>query len=188
MKELSDVLMAIAPFSPALLEGILQGFTERRLLKYEYYAQEGEYCSRIALLNQGVMRAFYRNREGSEYNKIFFMENSLVAGYASLISGRVNAINIQCLTDCLVWEADYNIIRRMGGTYPVVESFFRVLAESLYLKKEKKQIEQVMMSGAERYESFQIEFPELEKRIPQYHIASYLGITPTQLSRIRARR
>ena len=188
MKELSDFFMRVVPFPQSTLDIMLQYFTERRLAKYEYFAQEGEYCSRFAFLDQGVMRAFYRNREGSEYNKIFFTEKSLVAGYSSLISGQVNYINIQCLTDCLIWEADYSSIRSMHEAYPIVESFFRILAESLYLKKEKKQIEQVMMNAAERYENFRQQFPDLEARISQYHIASYLGITPTQLSRIRSRR
>jgi hypothetical protein len=74
------------------------------------------------------------------------------------------------------------------NTFPALERFARKLAESYFVLKEKREIELVLLEAGERYLIFQKEFPGLENRIPQYHIASYLGITPTQLSRIRAKK
>jgi hypothetical protein len=72
--------------------------------------------------------------------------------------------------------------------YPKIERLARILAEYFFVRKEKREIELVTLEAKERYAIFQKEHPKLEQRIPQYHIASYLGITPTQLSRIRSKK
>jgi CRP-like cAMP-binding protein len=69
-----------------------------------------------------------------------------------------------------------------------LERIARKLAENYFMVKEQREIELVLLDASQRYRLFQQEYPGLENRIPQYHIASYLGITPTQLSRIRAKK
>jgi hypothetical protein len=78
-------------------------------------------------------------------------------------------------------------INRLYDKYPHIERSARILAEYLFVKKEKREIELVTLEVKERYAIFQKEHLNLEQLIPQYHIASYLGITPTQLSRIRSK-
>ena len=68
-----------------------------------------------------------------------------------------------------------------------LERLARKMAEYYFLEKERKELEIVMLNATERYQLFQAEFPKIEQYIPQYHVASYLGITPIQLSRIRHR-
>ncbi|MDH5599450.1 MAG: Crp/Fnr family transcriptional regulator, partial [Cyclobacteriaceae bacterium] len=81
--------------------------------------------------------------------------------------------------------AEYSRMTDLYDSIPNLERFARKLVEQIFVSKERREIEIVMLSAAERYELFKKKFPELEKSIPQYHIASYLGISPTQLSRIR---
>ena len=134
------------------------------------------------------MRAFYRNNEGNEYNKTFFTDLNFVAPYSSLVTGHKNLINIQCLTNCTFQVADFGEITKLYDRYPKVERLARIISEQFFVIKEKREIELVTLEASERYEIFQKEHPNLENLIPQYHIASYLGITPTQLSRIRAKK
>ncbi|MEO0472889.1 MAG: Crp/Fnr family transcriptional regulator [Bacteroidota bacterium] len=163
-------------------------FSSVELEKYAYFAQAGEVAQKIAFLQTGVVRAFFRNADGTEYNKTFFTEGVLFGAYSSLITGQPNLIHHQALTKCVMWEASFAELRALYDRFPVWERFARMLAESFFVVKEKREIELVMLDAAGRYEVFKTDHPGLENRIPLYHIASYLGISPTQLSRIRGRR
>lgn len=163
-------------------------FAEVSLPKGTFFAREGQCEKHIGFLLNGVVRAFYRNSEGHEYNKTFFTDLEFIGAYTSLITGNENQINIQALTDCRVLVADYTSIKALFPEYRQVETFARLMAESFYAYKEKREIEVVLLQADERYKLFKAEYPGLENLIPQYHIASYLGITPTQLSRIRGQK
>ncbi len=91
-------------------------------------------------------------------------------------------------TDCLILKANYEKITNLYDSTPKFERLSRILAEHFFVSKEKREIELVMLDASERYEIFKKEHSNLGNLIPQYHIASYLGITPTQLSRIRAKK
>lgn len=160
-------------------------FKELNLNKGDYFAREAELSKQIGFLTKGVIRAFYRNHEGLEYNKHFFISNNMVGAYSSLITHKKNKINLQCLTDCQLWVADYKEIQNLYDLFPEFERFGRRIAELFFVNKEQRELEIVLLNADERYLIFQKEYPELEQLIPQYHIASYLGISATQLSRIR---
>ncbi len=160
-------------------------FSERVLLKGDYFINEGEIAKQIGFLKSGIVRAFYVNKEGVEYNKHFFMPHTIIGGYSSLVTATANKIVQQALIDCELLVANYADIIALYDAYPDFERVGRRLAEFYFVEKEKREIEIVLMDADERYLIFQREYPQLEQLIPQYHIASYLGITPTQLSRIR---
>ncbi len=163
-------------------------FSENQFKKNEYLVKEGEYATKLAFISSGVMRAFFRNDQGSEYNKTFFTASNFAAAYSSVITKQKNHINIQCLTDCTILVADFGKVVDLYDDYPKIERLARILAEYKFAIKEKREIELVTLEASERYQIFQKEHPNLENLIPQYHIASYLGVTPTQLSRIRAKK
>ena len=170
------------------LQKLLDLFVPKTLKKGEYYAIEGEYSKKLAFVQTGVMRAFYRNPKGDEFNKLFFTPPAVVAGYSSLITKDKNVINIQALSDCELFEAPFDQITALYNSVPSIERLNRIIAEDFFVKKERREMSLVMLDAQQRYELFQKEFPGLEFDIPQYQVASYLGITPTQLSRIRAKK
>jgi len=185
---LKATLQHIAPFDSETLEHLLSLFSEINLSKGTAFAQKGEYAKKIAFVKSGVLRAYYSNDKGEEYNKTFFTDNSFVGAYSSLITREKNLIDIQCLSECTLLIADYQNITALYQTFPQVERLARILAEQFFVSKEKREIELVTLEAKDRYAIFQQEHPTLEQRIPQYHIASYLGVSPTQLSRIRAQK
>jgi CRP-like cAMP-binding protein len=160
-------------------------FSIEKIRKYDYFARNGEYAKRIAFVKSGILRAYFSNQKGEEYNKTFFTKGSFMGAYSSLISGEKNSIDIDCLTDCELYVTEFYKITQLYDQYPKIERMARLLAEYLFIRKEKREIELVTLDARERYAIFRKEHPTLEQFIPQYHIASYLGITPTQLSRIR---
>lgn len=167
---------------------LLELFKEEKFNKGDMLASRGEYSRSIAFVKFGVLRAFYRNSNGKEYNKTFFTENSFVGAYSSLITGEKNLIEIECLTNCKLLLASYKEFTALYETHPQTERLSRILAENFFVTKEKREIELVTLEAKDRYVIFQKDHPALEQRIPQYHIASYLGVSPTQLSRIRAQK
>jgi CRP-like cAMP-binding protein len=160
-------------------------FRQEFLAKNQYFIKEGSVASKIGFLDSGVMRAYFINHDGKEYNKQFFTGQSIVGAYTSLLTGKPNKIAQQALTDCIVYTCSYKDLVSLYDMHQDLERLGRKIAEFYFLEKERKEIEIILLDAQERYRIFQKEFPTLEQLIPQYHIASYLGITPTQLSRIR---
>lgn len=184
---LKEILKHIIPFDSETLEVLANLFSEEQVSKGKVFAQKGEYSKKIAFVKSGVLRAYYSNDKGEEYNKTFFTETSFVGAYSSLVTGERNLIDIDCLTPCTLLIAEYQKIVALYEEYPQVERLSRILAEQFFVRKEKREIELVTLEAKDRYIIFQQEHPQLEQLIPQYHIASYLGVSPTQLSRIRAK-
>ena len=185
MKELKIYLEKFAPISDSTWNRISELFIEKLILKNNYFIEENKIAHEIGFLKNGIIRAFYTNKKGIEYNKHFFTKNNLIGGYTSLINKKPNLISQQALTDCIILVANYDELQKLTKTCIDLERVFRKYPETLLINKENREIELVLMNADERYEIFKNQFPELEQIIPQYHIASYLGISATQLSRIR---
>lgn len=185
MSELLSYLYSLAPLTKSTAQALRALFSPRTLDKGECFIAAGEVAATIAFLEEGVVRAYHRSSKGVEYNKHFFQSPCLMGGYASLITKRPNQITQQALSPCSIWVADYAQLVALYNTHPDLERVARVLAEQFFVQKEQREVELVLLNADQRYAIFQRDFPDLEQRISQYHIASYLGITPTQLSRIR---
>ena len=125
------------------------------------------------------------NQDGKEYNKQFFVGPSLIGAYTSLLTGQKNLIPQQALTDCVIWAANYQKLEAHFSQFHDLERLARKIAEYYFLEKERKELEMALQDATQRYLNFRNQFPTLEQQIPQYHIASYLSISATQLSRIR---
>ena len=188
MQSFEKYLSNFTSLPSAAMQALLDLFEPITMQKGEHLATEGEFAKKLAFVQSGVLRAYYRSPKGEEFNKIFFVNPAIVGAYSSLITGQRNMINIQCLTDCELLQTNFAQILALYDEHPTVERLNRVIAEDFFVKKERREMSLVMNDASERYAMFQQEFPELENQVAQYHVASYLGITPTQLSRIRAKK
>lgn len=117
----------------------------------------------------------------------FFTDNTFMIALTAIVTKNTNLINIQALLDSVVLELDYQKFTRLFDEYQILERLVRKIIESEWAKKETREIRLVIDDATARYMYFREEHPGLETKIPQYHIASYLGITPIQLSRIRSK-
>lgn len=174
------------PLSDSAWEAFSQLLEGRKLAKGGYFCREGDFAREAALVKSGVMRAFFRDQEGNEYNKTFFAEGSLACSFASVLSQKASYLNFQALTDLDLLVFDYPRFAELFHQHRELESFIRRLLETKWVvAKEQREIRLVTTDATQRYLFFRQEYPGLENRIPQYHVASHLGITPIQLSRIR---
>ena len=188
MKEFKNYIDHFVNLQPTAWKSFSDLFSKKQLAKGIYFSEAGRVEEKIGFLTDGVMRAFYRNANGTEFNKAFFEPCQFVGGYTSLINQETNFIHFQTLTNCTVWAADYNAIKNLFDLHPMIERLARRVAETLFTHKDRREVELVLMDAAQRYEIFKREHPGLENKIAQYHVASYLGVTPTQLSRIRSKK
>ena len=159
--------------------------TEIELKKNDYFVKEGEISREIGILTKGIVRSFYVTEDGKEYNKTLFVAPNIIGSYVSLITRQPNRLPQQALTDCIVTKIPLSTIEKLSKENIEIERLRRKIAEQFFVLKEKRELEMALLQANERYLIFRKEFPEVEQLISQYHIASYLGISATQLSRIR---
>jgi len=140
----------------------------------------------IGIVMSGILRLYYVDADGDEYSKSFCAEDSFVAAYSALLLQQASRLFIQALEDTRLLIADYAVFRSLSTQHPCWQTLNCKVAEFLFIKKEKRESALLLDDATTRYLSFQAEYPGLETRLKQHHIASYLGITPVTLSRIRA--
>lgn len=171
-QEESEVLLAI--FKP---------FPIKRL---NHLFLEGEHISDIFFINEGVMRGYYI-KEGKEYTTNFYFGPTIMTDVTSVRKKVPTLMNVQALktTDCLV--AKFSDLEELTDKYPIIDDIFFKFMEHLYLFGVMRQLSFIYDSPQERYIKLFSERPKVISEIPQHYIASYLGIKPESLSRIRKR-
>jgi len=185
MNQFKEYINRISKIEDATFNELQKCFKPIKLRKNQFFARGGEYSKQIGFLKGGIVRAFFLNQEGKEYNKQFFVAPSIIGAYTSLITKQPNKIAQQALTDCQILVANFSRIEALYREYHDLERLGRKIAEFYFLEKEQKEIEMALLDADKRYLILRERFPTIEAIIPQYYIASYLGISPTQLSRIR---
>jgi CRP-like cAMP-binding protein len=157
----------------------------RTLNKGEYFIRAGETPEHSGFINAGLVRFFYQTPKGQEFNKSFAYENQFMGAYSAFLTGTSTRFNIQALEECSILVVKIRHLVALFDKHGCWEKFGRILAEQLYIKKEQREAEFLLDDAEIRYQKFLQRYPGLEQRLAQYHIASYVGITPVALSRIR---
>ncbi|WP_307219694.1 Crp/Fnr family transcriptional regulator [Paenibacillus tundrae] len=146
--------------------------------------QSGDEVTHAYFCTHGLFRLYYTLPDGREYNVAFTLENDFATSYGAMISGSISMYTIQAMEDSIVIEIPYDALQMLMDRSHSWERFVRTAVERLYIRKEERERELLYLSALERYRAFLVKYPGLEKRIQQYHIASYLGISPVSLSRL----
>jgi CRP-like cAMP-binding protein len=160
-------------------------FKARSLQRGDFFLRDGDQSTELAFVNAGLLRFFYQTVDGKEFNKSFIPENQFAAAYSAFLTGMPARFGIQALEDSHLLVCDLSPVIELFGHHRCWETLGRILAEQLYIKKETREAEFLLDSAETRYQNFQKTYPGMEDRLAQYHVASYLGITPVALSRIR---
>lgn len=145
----------------------------------------GETTSKFYILKEGIVRSFVIDSKGKEYTKTLYKSVSAFAPLTSLITKTPSNFVFDCLTDCEIFEGNFYDIKSIINSNLEFSLFYIKTLEKVHIASEKKIYELSVLNATERYINLKNEIPDIENIIPQYHIASYLNITPIQLSRIR---
>jgi CRP-like cAMP-binding protein len=153
--------------------------------KNSHFVRAGEPTDSIGLCVSGLFRMYYTTPDGQEFNKSFCDKHNFVASYSSLLQGTPAFFSIQALVHSELIVIRYKDFQSLYDRHVCWERLGRNITEQLYVKKEMRERELLLLSAEDRYKLFLGKYGHLISHIPQYHIASYLGITPVALSRIR---
>lgn len=188
LEPLRASLARLGPLPPAAWEPARPLFYMRKLGSGEVFVAAGDKAQEVGLLASGLLRAFYTDTEGRQTVKGFVQQGQFAAPYASLLQGLPANITIVAERESALFCIRWPDLQKLYGLHPAWQEIGRRTAETLLLAREKREHELLMLSALERYELFLKDFSALAGEIPQWQIASYLGITPVALSRIRRKR
>ncbi len=151
--------------------------------KDEYLSKIYENQRQIGFVVDGIVRVYHLDEEGTEYNKSFFVKNDLFM--TSLDGQEDSAVFVQAVTNGAVIMFGYDAYMKLSLQYEVLEKVLNRILLDYMTRKQQREIELLSLDARDRYIRFVKNNPALSEKLPQFHIASYLGITPTQLSRIK---
>ena len=161
-----------------------QKLSVQTLAKGTPLIRNGDICRQVSFINKGLLRLFYLS-DGKEVATGFVPENNYVSCYASFLTGQPSAENIDALEDCELINLSFTDMQTLYNTRPVFERFGRKIAEQLFILIASQTTRLLTLSPEERYQHVMKHQSYIIQRVPQYMIASYIGITPEHLSRIR---
>lgn len=153
--------------------------------KKAFLIQEGDHCRYTYFVNKGCLRTYYTDTEGIEHNVQFSIEDWWVGDMYSVLSHKPARYNVVALEDSELLALHRDDQEQLYAKVPKFERFFRNLLQNAFVALQERILSGMSETAEERYLNFRRKYPEMGKRIPQNQIASYLGITPESLSRVR---
>jgi|SRR5215204_1110845 len=179
-------LSRIINLSPEEEEVIRSTFVEETFQKGELFLSEGDVCDKLGLVCKGVFR-YYIDQDGEDKTYNFAREGEFICNYESLIKQTPSPKNIQAIEACEVCAITKKDLQLFYTQVREGNLFGRIHMEKTYVETIRQLISHYTELPEHRYLKFLKNYPELSQRIPQYYIASYIGVKPQSLSRIRKR-
>jgi len=152
---------------------------------FEYFIKAGEVPRKVAFIKTGLFRYVYINDKSDEFTKGIIVENNFLSSYSAMILNKPSYFSIEALEDSQIIEICWTDFNQLLTTDIFWVRFLLKFVEKGYMIKEKRERDLLLLDAETRYKNFLTEFPGMDQRIKQGIIASYLGIKPETLSRIR---
>ena len=158
---------------------------EKEYSSGQYFINAGQIPDKVGIVKKGLFRYYYLTDEGKEYTKVFMPEGSMLSSYSAMIGNTQSYFAIEAIETSVVSEIPYEKWKSLRVDDTKWDKLLIAFLEKGYGIKEKREREFLLMDAESRYKEFLSDYPSLEKRVKQHMIASYLGITPIALSRVR---
>lgn len=165
---------------------ISEHFSSRKYLKGQFIVQQGDICQFENFVVKGCLKTFHIDSEGQEHVVMFAIENWWTSDLGSFLTQTPASYNVQCLEPTEVIQISFEKREKLFEAVPKLERFFRKIFQNALVAADRRIIRNFSIPARERYLLFRKQYPEIEQRVPQYLIASYLGITKEFLSKIRS--
>lgn len=156
-----------------------------KLEKGSQFIRAGDRSRTVGFNLNGIFRYYYLAEDGTDFTKAFSTPGKFLISYSAIAQGRESYFSIEALSDADILRFDYDDWMGLASRDPRWYRFFFKLTETVYVMKELRERSFLLDDAATRYEAFRRDYPGLEGEVKQYHVASFLGITPEALSRIR---
>ena len=157
----------------------------KRFSKKEIITKKGKKPSNLYILKSGVVRSYYSDDRNKEYISSLFTPCSSTGAYGALVSNKPSELSYDCLTDCELFAINFKELKKLISQDLDVSIMYANALEHTFLLLESRIYNLTVLDATKRYINLKKEIPGIENMVPQYHIASYLNVSPVQLSRIR---
>ncbi len=195
-------MVSIEPYFPVLLRHVDQHISlpqehrellasllrPKTILKRQFLLSEGDVCRYESFVAEGCLRTLYIDEKGIEHTLHFAVEGWWISDLESFLKQTSSRFHIEALEKSIVLQIDLSSLEFLYKKAPLFERYFRILHQNAFIAQSNRILQNISLSGKERYNIFLQTYPQWHQRIPQKYIASYLGITPVFLSQIRNQR
>jgi CRP/FNR family transcriptional regulator, anaerobic regulatory protein len=188
IEPLLDYFDRLIPLNQEEKELVKTKFHHRLFRKRQYVLQEGTTSNQFYFVVRGCLRMYKIDEKGSIHTLQFAAENNWITDLASFHGLKPSMLNIDTLEDTVVLEISRDELISLYLQAPKFDRIFRVLIENSFVRLQERLLQNISSTAKERYQSFLEIYPHLANRLSQVQIASFLGITPEFLSRLRKRK
>lgn len=187
MQYLREQLQSLVALTDAECDHFFRQLIPKKYKRHELLLREGEVCKHVFFIVSGMTRYFYTNESGAEQTGQFFFETSWYTDYDSFLTGKPSDQSLQALEKSELLLLPKSLLYRLYDENPKFERFGRLMAEQAFLGVRQRNNSLLLESPEVRYLNLIQQRPKVLDRVPLHYIASYLGIKPESLSRIRKR-
>ena len=185
MKLIIDFISNFGELPKKSTDKLLSLISLKSFKKNHVLAKIGEMPVNFFILKKGIVRSYYTDEKGKEYIRNIFTPVKTTGALGALISGKPSRLYYDCLSDCEAYVINFKDFKKLANSDKHISNLYSKVLEIIFLLLESKIYDLSVLNATERYLKLKRQIPDIENLIPQYHIASYLNITPVQLSRIR---
>ena len=157
----------------------------KKVRKRQFILQEGDVCKYSAFVEKGALRSYTIDEKGHEHIVQFAIEGWWISDMYSFITGEPSVYNIEVLEDSELLLLNNTSQEELSLKVPKFEHYQRLLVQGAYIALQRRLVLSLSQPAEEKYTRLINTYPDIVQRVPQHMIASYLGITPETLSRIR---
>jgi CRP-like cAMP-binding protein len=185
LEELIEKIKKTINLSAQAEEYLLSISKEKSVPKGSILIRQGQTVNKIYFVKDGCLRSYCIDKNGKEHTLQFAIKSWWISDYIAIQNNESATLTVECLIESNVIEFSAAALDGLLTLFPEFEPFQRKNLERHIVSLQKRILGQLQLSAAERYDSFLEQYSDIEKFAPNYHIASYLGITQESLSRIR---
>lgn len=169
------------------ISSILSRFDLIELKSDDFFLKEGQFCKSVAFIEDGCFM-YSQLIDGEEKVCDFAIQNEWISQYESLLNNTASTVNIKAMTHASIWRITISEFEKLTKQFPKINSVRTYIAEQHFKKTNERANQLAVLNAEKRYRLFIKSNPEIIQKVPQYYIASYLGIKPQSLSRIRSKK
>jgi len=185
MTSLSDNISQIIELTTDEKTIVEKAFKLIEISKGELWVKEGKICDQVAFVQIGKLRVFYNDDSGNEVTCYFVTEDNFISSFTSFLTNTPTTENISAIEDGILRVISKTELEKLSVEIPKIQIFRRIIAENLFITMEKRIAMLQSQTANERYERMIKENPDIILSVPLQYTASFLGITPQHLSRLR---
>lgn len=173
------------PLNGKECEELTSFFIERKVKRRHFIQQQGDVCRHFTFVVSGFFKMVAVDLNGKEHNIQFAAENDWITDLASFYSEKPGLVYIEAIEPSTILQIKHPDLLYLYTNYHKFDRNFRIIIEQKFIDLQNRMLQSISLTGEERYRLFLEQYPNLSNRLPNTQIASYLGITPEFLSKIR---